>query len=114
MTTLFGITSCDTVKKTRRWLDEHGIDYEFHDFRTDGITQAQLQAWCDRLGHETLLNKRGTTWRRLPGDVKASIDKAKAIQVMQENPAVIKRPVLDVDGRLFVGFSDNSYRDIFL
>lgn len=113
MTTMFGITNCDTVRKARRWLDDRGIEYTFHDFRKDGLTEKLLWQWCNTLGYDTLLNRRGTTWRKLPEDVKNAMDATRAIEVMLENPAIIKRPVLDTDGTLHVGFSEDRYAQLF-
>ncbi len=107
--TLYGRPNCDTMKKARQWLDEHGIDYAFHNYKKDGVPQAALQQWVEQLGWETLLNKRGTTWRRLDDTVKQQIDENKAIDIMLANPSIIKRPVL-VDGdRILVGFDPQQY-----
>jgi len=113
MTTLYGIRNCDTIRKARRWLDENNIDYRFHDVRTDGITRKALQDWMKTLDWEALLNRRGTSWRKLPETVRNSINKASAIKVMLENPAIIKRPVLARGNRLYLGFSTDSYQSIF-
>jgi arsenate reductase len=113
MPILYGISNCDTVRKARRWLDEHGIDYRFHDVRRDGLDRKMLQDWEQQLGWEQLLNRRGTTWRKLPGAVRDSIDGASALQIMLEQPAIIKRPVLDDNRQLHLGFSAGSYRSIF-
>lgn len=113
MTVLFGIKNCDTVKKARKWLDAHGVDYRFHDFRADGLDEALLRGWVSELGWETLVNRRGTTWRQLPAEARESIDEAAAIALMLEHPALIKRPVLDLGERRVVGFSDQAYADLF-
>ena len=113
MTTLYGIRNCDTMRKARRWLDAHGVDYVFHDVRSDGLEPATLRAWEAELGWEQLLNRRGTTWRKLPGPVRTSINRNTAEAVMLEHPASIKRPVLEHEGRLYLGFSPDSYRAIF-
>ncbi|MDX5378287.1 MAG: ArsC family reductase [Halomonas sp.] len=113
MTILYGIKNCDTVKKARKWLDAHGVDYRFHDFRADGLDEARLRGWVNELGWETLVNRRGTTWRQLPAEVRESIDEASAIALMREQPALIKRPVLDLGERRVVGFSDQAYADLF-
>lgn len=113
MTILYGIKNCDTVKKARKWLEAHGVDYRFHDFRADGLDEARLRGWVIELGWETLVNRRGTTWRQLPAEVRESIDEASAIALMLGNPALIKRPVLDLGERRVVGFSDQAYTDLF-
>jgi len=113
MTTLYGIKNCDTVRKARRWLKEHDIDYRFHDVREDGINKTLLNNWVKALGWEQLLNRRGTTWRQLPADLRGSIDCASATNVMLSQPAIIKRPLLEHDKQLYLGFSDARYTDIF-
>ena len=113
MITLYGIRNCDTMKKARRWLDEHGIDYRFHDYRKDGLEREQLEAWVDELGWETLLNRRGTTWRKLPEQVRNSIDRDTAIDIMLEHPALIKRPLLDLGTQRHVGFNPDTYTALF-
>lgn len=111
--TLYGITNCDTIKKARKWLEEHGIDYRFHDYRKDGLDPAQLDAWCEELGFEALLNRRGTTWRKLPEAVKANLTEAAAKQVMLDNPAIIKRPLVDTGEKRVTGFSADEYASLF-
>ena len=111
--TLYGIKNCDTIKKAKKWLDEQQVDYRFHDFRVDGLNAEQLHAWCEELGYEVLLNKRGTTWRALPDDVKNSIDAQSAEALMLEQPAMIKRPVLDLGDRRVVGFKADDYQALF-
>jgi Spx/MgsR family transcriptional regulator len=113
MITLYGIKNCDTMKKARKWLDENQIEYRFHDYRKDGLEKKQLQAWSKSLGWETLLNRRGTTWRKLPEDVRNRIDEKTAIDLMLEQPAMIKRPLLDTGKELNVGFSPESYQQLF-
>ena len=113
MTTLYGIKNCDTVRKARRWLDDNGIEYTFHDVRSDGLDKKMLQTWEKQLGWEQLLNRRGTTWRRLPDDIREGIDRARAIQVMLDNPAIIRRPVLAVGRQLYQGFNPDTYGEIF-
>ena len=113
MVTIFGIKNCDTIKKARRWLDGHGVDYTFHDVRADGLSRAQLESWVQTLGWENLLNRRGTTWRQLPEAVRDNIDKRMAVKLMLEQPAMIKRPVLDLDNTLHLGFSETAYKDLF-
>jgi len=113
MTTLYGIKNCDTIKKAKKWLESNNIEFQFHDFRKDGLDKKQLQQWVDELGWEILLNKRGTTWRQLPDDVKDTIDEKNAIELMLENPAIIKRPVLDMGSKRVVGFKDADYQQLF-
>lgn len=111
--TLYGIKNCDTVKKARKWLDAHQIDYRFHDFRTDGLDAKALETWVKELGWDVLVNRRGTTWRQLDASLRDSIDEASALKLMEENPTLIKRPVLDLGDRRVVGFSEKTYTDLF-
>ena len=113
MITLYGIPNCNTVKKARDWLTANNIEFQFHNFKKDGLEQATLEQWVNSLGWEILLNKRGTTWRKLSDDMKADIDQAKAISIMLDNSSIIKRPVLDIDGSFHVGFKDEQYQAIF-
>ena len=113
MTTLYGIRNCDTIKKARRWLEANGIEYRFHDVRADGISRADLQDWMKTLDWENLLNRRGTSWRKLPESVRSSINKTSATSIMLDNPAIIKRPVLAHGNKLYLGFSVDSYQSIF-
>ncbi|MDO9246125.1 MAG: ArsC family reductase [Phenylobacterium sp.] len=108
-TTIYGIKACDTMKKARDWLDGHGVDYDFHDYKTVGIERATLQAWARKVGWEVLLNRAGTTFRKLPEADKVGVDEAKAIALMLAQPSMIKRPVLDVGGDLLVGFKPEAY-----
>ena len=111
--TLYGIPNCDTIKKARSWLQDQAIDYRFHDYRKQGVDLRQLQAMAAQLGWEVMLNRRGTTWRALPDAVKAQIDEASALQLMLDNPAIIKRPILEQNGRLHIGFKPQQYQEIF-
>lgn len=111
--TLHGIKACDTMKKARTWLDAHGVDYAFHDYKAVGIEPGVLKAWAGKVGWEALLNRGGTTFRGLPEASKADIDEDKAIALMAGQPSMIKRPVLDVDGRLTVGFKPEVYEAVF-
>ncbi|MES9956488.1 MAG: ArsC family reductase [Sedimenticola sp.] len=113
MITIYGIPNCDTMKKARKWLEAHGVEYQFHDFKKLGLEEKQLKAWVKELGWEILLNRRGMMWRKLEDDVKANIDEASAIDVMLEIPSIIKRPVLDLGNRRIVGFSEASYSELF-
>jgi arsenate reductase len=108
--TIYGIKNCDTMKKARAWLDKHGVDYAFHDYKIAGIERAQLEQWCKKLGWETLLNRAGTTFRKLPDKDKNALDAKKAIALMLTQPSMIKRPVLDLGhGKLLVGFAPETY-----
>ena len=108
--TIYGIKTCDTMKKARTWLDTHGKAYVFHDYRAEGIDRAHLNAWADKVGWEMLLNKTSTTFRALPDGDKQGIGRAKAIDLMLAEPTMIKRPVLDLgNGKLLVGFKPDSY-----
>jgi len=107
--TLFGIKACDTMKKARTWLDEHGVEYAFHDYKASGIDRAHLEQWCTEHGWETILNRAGTTFRKLDDAQKADLDQTKAIELMVAQPSMIKRPVLDLGGRTLVGFKPDNY-----
>ena len=112
MITMFGIKNCDTIKKARKWLEAEGIDYQFHDYKKDGLTAETLDSWVADLGWEALINKRGTTWRKLPEDVKDSIDQASAIEIMLENTSIIKRPLLvDDANNILLGFKADDYQN---
>jgi arsenate reductase (glutaredoxin) len=108
-TTIYGIKNCDTMKKARAWLDSHGVAYSFHDYKADGISKEQLSRWADELGWEILLNRAGTTFRKLPDADKEGLDERRAIALMLAQPSMIKRPVLESDGRLLVGFKPEIY-----
>jgi arsenate reductase (glutaredoxin) len=107
--TLYGITNCDTMKKARAWLESRDIAYEFHDYKKSGVARAQLTAWTKAVGWEALLNRAGTTFRKLPDAAKASIDERKAIELMLGQPSMIRRPVLERGAILLVGFNPESY-----
>ena len=107
--TIYGIKNCDTMKKARAWLDAHGVAYDFHDYKTAGIDKVRVERWCRDLGWERLLNRAGTTFRKLPDADKQALNASKAIALMLAQPSVIKRPVLDIEGRLLVGFNPDSY-----
>ena len=108
-TTLYGIKNCDTMKKARTWLDGHGVKYEFHDYKTAGIDPTVLARWCTEVGWEVLLNRGGTTFRKLPDAQKTGLNDRKAISLMLAQPAMIKRPVLEMGKRLLVGFQPATY-----
>jgi arsenate reductase (glutaredoxin) len=107
--TIYGIKNCDTMKRARRWLDDHHVAYAFHDYKSEGVDRARLESWSKAVGWETILNRAGTTFRKLPDEAKDELTKAKAIALMLEQPSMIKRPVLDVDGKLLVGFMTDAY-----
>lgn len=109
MTTLYGIRNCDTMKKAWTWLDQHGVAYDFHDYKKQGIDRAILETWAKQVGWEVLLNRAGTTFKNLPDADKADITQAKAISLMLAQPSMIKRPVLDAGGALTVGFKPEVY-----
>jgi len=106
---IYGIKNCDTMKKARAWLDSHGVAYGFHDYKTEGIAKEDLKRWCHEMGWETLLNRAGTTFRKLPDGEKEGLNERKAIALMLAQPSMIKRPVLDLGGKLLVGFSTEIY-----
>ena len=108
--TIYGIKNCDTMKKARAWLDDRGIAYAFHDYKANGVERARLEAWAREVGWETLLNRGGTTFRKLPPKDQEGLTERKAITLMLEQPSMIKRPVLDVGGRLLVGFKPADYQ----
>ncbi len=107
--TIYGIKNCDTMKKARAWLDKRGVSYAFHDYKTEGVEKVRLEAWAKAVGWETLLNRAGTTFRKLPDKEKEGITEKKAIALMLAQPSMIKRPVLDVGGKLTVGFKPEIY-----
>ena len=107
--TIHGIKACDTMKKARDWLDGRGVNHGFHDYKTDGIDRATLESWASKVSWEVLLNRGGTTFRNLPDGDKAGLTKARAIDLMLAQPSLIKRPLLDVDGVLLVGFKPELY-----
>ena len=108
--TIYGIRNCDTMKKARAWLDRHAIQYAFHDYRTDGIERERLERWAKAVGWETLLNRAGTTYKKLPEVDKTGLTEARALALMLAQPSMIRRPVLDLGrGRLLVGFRPEAY-----
>ena len=113
MTTLYGIRNCDTMKKAWTWLDTHGVAYAFHDYKKQGIDRSRLEGWVRDLGWETLLNRAGTTFRKLPDADRADLTAAKAIELMLTQPSMIKRPVLETGGGLLVGFKPADYERAF-
>ncbi len=111
--TVYGIANCDTIKKAKTWLDNKGIEYSFHDYRKQGLDIDLLNQWADELGWEALLNRRGTTWRKLSDDIKNNIDRPSALDIMLENPSIIKRPLLIQGDSMMLGFSDSQYQEFF-
>ena len=110
---LYGIPNCDTVKKARTWLSARGVDYAFHDYKKAGADAAQIARWVEIAGWEKLLNRAGTTFRKLPDADKEGLDEDKAIALMLAQPSMIKRPVLDAKGKLTVGFKPEEYKKLF-
>lgn len=113
MTVMYGIPNCDSIKKARKWLDANNIEYSFHNYKKDGVSKELVRGWSKELGFENLLNRRGTTWRKLPEDTKDNINEASAIQIMLENPSIIKRPLLDTGSKKLLGFSEEQYQKLF-
>lgn len=111
--TMYGIPNCDTIKKARKWLEAQGVDYQFHDYRKDGINADMVSEFCQSLGWENVLNKRGTTYRQLPQEQKETLSQDTAITLLVEQPAMIKRPILRVDGQLHLGFKAEQYASLF-
>lgn len=111
--TLYGIPNCDTVKKARTWLEGRGVAYAFHDYKKSGVGADLLKAWAGEVGWETLLNRAGTTFRKLPDADKVDLDEAKAISLMVAQPSLIKRPVVTGAGSLLVGFKPERYGEVF-
>ena len=110
MITLYGIPNCDTVKRARTWLDTHGVDYRFHDYKKEGAPASLIERWVDALGWEALFNRRGMTFRGLSDADKTDIDRAKAVRLMEANPSLIKRPVVeDEGGKVTVGFLEDAF-----
>ncbi|HWA50548.1 MAG TPA: ArsC family reductase [Dongiaceae bacterium] len=111
--TIYGIKNCDTMKKARAWLDEHGVAYDFHDYKTAGIAREKLESWAGKAGWEAVINRAGMTFRNLPEADKAGLTEAKAIKLMLAKPGMIKRPVLEQGARLIVGFKPEIYEKAF-
>jgi arsenate reductase len=112
-TVIYGIKNCDTVTKARAWLDKRRVEYTFHDYKSEGIERARLEGWAKEVGWETLLNRAGTTFRKLPEKEREGITETKAIALMLAQPSMIKRPVLEAGGKLFVGFTPEIYEKAF-
>ena len=109
----YGIPNCDTVKKARKWLEAQGVDYTFHDYKKEGADPAKLRAWIDTVGLDAVLNRRGTTFRKLSDADKADIDAAKAVRLMEAQPSLIKRPVVEHAGGVLVGFQEADWAEAF-
>ncbi len=113
MTTIYGIKNCDTMKKARTWLEAHKVAHQFHDYKTAGIDKATLEDWVKKVGWEVLLNRAGTTFKKLPDTEKENITEKKAVSLMLAQPSMIKRPVLEAKGKLTVGFKPDEYKKLF-
>lgn len=113
MTVMYGIKNCDTIKKAKKWLEANNIEYSFHDYRADGLDEVWLVNAVSELGWENVLNKRGTTYRQLTQEIKDNMNEKLAIEQMLLAPAMIKRPILSVQGKLYLGFKDATYQEIF-
>ena len=113
MTTIYGIKNCDTMKKARTWLDEHKVGYTFHDYKAVGIDKPTLEGWAKKVGWEILLNRAGTTFKKLPDADKENVTEKKAIALMLAQPSMIKRPVLEAKGKLTLGFQPETYNKLF-
>jgi arsenate reductase len=111
--TLYGIKNCDTMKKARAWLDEHGVAYAFHDYKAEGVDKVTLERWAKDVSWEILLNRAGTTFKKLPDKDRENLSEKKAIALMEAQPSMIKRPVLDIGGKLTVGFKPEIYAKLF-
>lgn len=111
---LYGIPNCDTVKKARTWLEDRRFAYAFHDYKKEGITKEKLKSWCAEAGWEKVLNRAGTTFKKLPESAKTGLDEARAIALMREQPSMIKRPIVEHDGGLIVGFRDYDFQGAFI
>ena len=113
MNTLYGIKNCDTVKKARNWLESNKIAYQFHDFRAEGLSEAQVKIWIKELGLEALVNKRSTTWKELDESIKADFNEAAALNTILASPTLIKRPLLDTGTSKHLGFKESDYAKLF-
>ena len=114
MTTIYGIKNCDTMKRAFAWLKDHGVSYDFHDYKKAGASTELLKTWSDRIGWEKLLNTRGTTWRKLSEEQRRDMNETNALQLMNQQPSLIKRPVIDHSESLLVGFDDTAYGRLFI
>ena len=114
MLIIYGIPNCDIIKKATSWLKAHDLAFEFHDYKTKGVEATRLQSWFDQVGFEKIFNKRSTTWKELPSEIQSSVTSPEtAIPVLQQHTSIIKRPVLEKDGKVFcVGFAENEYEKL--
>jgi Spx/MgsR family transcriptional regulator len=110
---IYGISNCDTVKKAKNWLDSHNIDYKFHDFRKDGINRDIITGWLNTVAWDKILNKRSTSWRNLDASTQQAVNATNVVDLLVENPTLIKRPVMDVNDIITVGFNSDTYQGIF-
>ena len=114
-TIMYGIPNCDTIKKARKWMQQHDVNYRFHNYKKDGTDPTRLARWADQLGWEKLINRRGTSWRKLDEDTRNNMDLARALEIMQQNPSIIKRPLIETaNGKLLLGFDEKAYQQEFL
>ncbi|MCB1532283.1 MAG: ArsC family reductase [Alphaproteobacteria bacterium] len=113
MTKIYGIKNCDTMKKAFTWLEENGVNYIFHDYKKDGANEDVLRAAIAEHGWENVINRRGTTWKKLPENVKENMDETGAIEVAMDNPSIVKRPLLVHGKEIYLGFSQQDYSEIF-
>ena len=111
--TIYGIKNCDTMKKARAWLDDHGVAYRFHDYKSEGVDRVRLEKWAEAVGWEALLNRAGTTFRKLPDADREGVDRDKALALMIAQPSIIKRPVIETGRRTIVGFKPEIYEAAF-
>lgn len=111
MITVYGIRNCDTVRKARAWLDEQGLEYRFHDYKKDGVPAERLDDWLERFGWETVINRRGMTWRRLPAEEREAMDGERAREAALANASLIKRPIVEHDGETLVGFDPDTWQE---
>ena len=111
MITVYGIPNCDSVKKARAWLNEQGLDYQFHDFKKAGVPAKRLDAWLERFGWETVINRRGTSWRRLPDEERDAMDTDRAREAAIANPSLIKRPVVESGEQMLIGFDADQWQE---
>lgn len=112
MIKMYGIPNCDTIKKARKWLEANDVDYTFHDYKKSGVPEKNLKQWVKKVGWKTLLNQRGTTWRKIDDSVKQNIDEATSIKIMINNSSIIKRPILEFGAQLLVGFKEAEYKQL--
>jgi arsenate reductase len=110
---MYGIPNCNTIKKARSWLEDHGIDYEFHDYKKAGTDEAQLKAWVNEFGWNSIVNTRGMTWRKLDAATRDSMDEQGAVKLMADKPSIIKRPLLVIGDRKILGFDEAEYQEAF-